>query len=70
MQTWQTEIGAYIQQNPTKVVFMAFGVGCLKSQAVEIRASCPAGTLATNWPRLMSEGSKNQAKHPGISNSI
>ena len=23
-QTWQTEIGAYIQQNPTKAVFMAF----------------------------------------------
>ena len=26
-QTWQTEIGAYIRQNPTKAVFMALGVG-------------------------------------------
>jgi hypothetical protein len=26
-QTWQTEIGAYIQQNPTKAVYMALGIG-------------------------------------------
>ena len=26
-QSWQTEIGAYIQQNPTKAVFMALGIG-------------------------------------------
>jgi ElaB/YqjD/DUF883 family membrane-anchored ribosome-binding protein len=31
-QTWQTEIGAYIQQNPTKAVFMALGVGFLLSR--------------------------------------
>jgi ElaB/YqjD/DUF883 family membrane-anchored ribosome-binding protein len=26
-QTWRTEIRAYIQQNPTKAVFMALGIG-------------------------------------------
>ena len=31
-QTWQTEIGAYIQQNPTKAVFMALGVGFVFSR--------------------------------------
>jgi ElaB/YqjD/DUF883 family membrane-anchored ribosome-binding protein len=31
-QTWQTEIGAYIQQNPTKAVFMALGVGFVLSR--------------------------------------
>ena len=31
-QTWQTEIGAYIQHNPTKAVFMALGVGFLLSR--------------------------------------
>jgi ElaB/YqjD/DUF883 family membrane-anchored ribosome-binding protein len=31
-QTWQTEIGAYIQQNPTKALFMAFGVGFVLSR--------------------------------------
>ena len=31
-QTWQTEIGAYIQQNPTKTVFMALGDGFLLSR--------------------------------------
>jgi ElaB/YqjD/DUF883 family membrane-anchored ribosome-binding protein len=32
VQTWQTEIGAYIQQNPTKAVFMALGVGFVFSR--------------------------------------
>jgi hypothetical protein len=31
-QTWQTEIGAYIQQNPTKAVFTALGVGFVLSR--------------------------------------
>ena len=31
-QTWQTEIGAYVQQNPTKAVFMALGVGFVFSR--------------------------------------
>jgi ElaB/YqjD/DUF883 family membrane-anchored ribosome-binding protein len=31
-QTWQAEIGAYIQQNPTKAVFMALGVGYVLSR--------------------------------------
>jgi ElaB/YqjD/DUF883 family membrane-anchored ribosome-binding protein len=31
-QTWQTEIGAYIQQNPTKAVFLALGVGFVLSR--------------------------------------
>jgi ElaB/YqjD/DUF883 family membrane-anchored ribosome-binding protein len=31
-QTWQAEIGAYIQQNPTKAVFMALGVGFVVSR--------------------------------------
>jgi ElaB/YqjD/DUF883 family membrane-anchored ribosome-binding protein len=31
-QTWQTEIGEYIQQNPTKAVSMALGVGFLLSR--------------------------------------
>jgi ElaB/YqjD/DUF883 family membrane-anchored ribosome-binding protein len=31
-QTWQTEIGAYIQHNPTKAVFMALGVGFVLSR--------------------------------------
>jgi ElaB/YqjD/DUF883 family membrane-anchored ribosome-binding protein len=26
-QSWQTEVAKYIQQNPTKAVFMALGVG-------------------------------------------
>jgi ElaB/YqjD/DUF883 family membrane-anchored ribosome-binding protein len=30
--TWQTEIGAYIQQNPTKAVFMAIGTGFVLSR--------------------------------------
>lgn len=31
-QTWQTEIETYIQQNPTKAVFMALGVGFVLSR--------------------------------------
>jgi ElaB/YqjD/DUF883 family membrane-anchored ribosome-binding protein len=31
-QTWQTEIGAYVRQNPTKAVFMALGVGFVLSR--------------------------------------
>jgi hypothetical protein len=31
-QTWQTEIGAYVQQNPTKVAFMALGFGFVLSR--------------------------------------
>jgi hypothetical protein len=31
-QTWQTEIGAYIQKNPTKAVFMALGFGFVLSR--------------------------------------
>jgi hypothetical protein len=31
-QTWQREMGAYIQQNPTKAVFMALGVGFVLSR--------------------------------------
>jgi hypothetical protein len=30
--TWQTEIGEYIQQNPTKAVFMAVGAGFVLSR--------------------------------------
>jgi hypothetical protein len=33
-QTWQTEIGAYIQQNATKAVFMALGVGFVLSRSL------------------------------------
>ena len=31
-QTWQTEIGTYVQQNPAKAVFMALGVGFVLSR--------------------------------------
>jgi ElaB/YqjD/DUF883 family membrane-anchored ribosome-binding protein len=31
-QSWQTEIAKYIQQNPTKAVFMALGVGFVLSR--------------------------------------
>ena len=32
--TWQTEIGSYIQQDPTKAVFMALGVGFVLSRGL------------------------------------
>ena len=36
-QTWQTEIGTYVQQNPAKAVFMALGIGFVfESQVVKI----------------------------------
>jgi ElaB/YqjD/DUF883 family membrane-anchored ribosome-binding protein len=31
-QSWQTEIAKYIQENPTKAVFMALGVGFVLSR--------------------------------------
>jgi hypothetical protein len=31
-QSWQTEVAKYIQQNPTKAVFMALGVGYVLSR--------------------------------------
>jgi len=30
--TWQTEVGEYIRQNPTKAVFMALGAGFVLSR--------------------------------------
>ena len=31
-QSWQTEVAKYIQQNPTKAVFIALGVGFVLSR--------------------------------------